>query len=271
MVFHPGLKVFMKWVIHGNNERTLIPFHLILLPAGCFPLDALSISYQLHGLLLFHLSEEGEWDWWERRSCSSRLIDCFFLLYLSLSLSWKTKKRKTVLGKKRGRVFSHLQVYRHQKEGTLSASVNFPLIILFSFFLLQPNEHASHCEILEHAFLRFSQRTFPRRKGFTAFDKDHPWFETLSKDSTYQGVIREVEIELSNPKGCEDKYPKLDMDEHCKSRSLPIIDHPFIHFLCFFFPSFFFPLFGTRFNFLFYLFLLFILCLLSSLSLVDMN
>ena len=36
------------------------------------------------------------------------------------------------------------------------------------------------------------------------------------ENDMYRGVLERVDIVMNNPRGCEERYPSLDMDESCK-------------------------------------------------------
>ncbi len=73
---------------------------------------------------------------------------------------------------------------------------------------------------MQSATKRFYRRAFPRRprsleKPFQA--STNPLHAALkTKDDLYRGVIDRVQIVMNNPRGCDEKYPRLDMDESCE-------------------------------------------------------
>ena len=85
----------------------------------------------------------------------------------------------------------------------------------FCYFYFQLDKFSSECHIIQEAVNRYYKRTFPRYKDMKPFNESHPWYDIVTKEPNFRGIIDRVEVVMKNKRGCED-FPYLDMDEHCK-------------------------------------------------------
>ena len=79
------------------------------------------------------------------------------------------------------------------------------------------------CDILDAAIARYPKRIFPPAPAniYSHLDPHHRKQmkrharREMKTDPMFKGYIETVEIVMNNQKGCE-KYPYMDMDEHCE-------------------------------------------------------
>merc|ERR1719186_1275410 len=83
----------------------------------------------------------------------------------------------------------------------------------FNFKITSSQIHGD-CDILDAAILRYPSRIFPPKLS-QAFEEDNMGnLVNVEDDPNFIGWLDEVEINMDNAKGCEEKYPYLNMDEH---------------------------------------------------------
>jgi len=81
----------------------------------------------------------------------------------------------------------------------------------FEFLLTGPS---SSCDILQAAVNRYYRRTFPGPKRSSYNQDQQTWHSKMREENDmYRGVLERVDIVMNNPRGCEERYPSLDMDE----------------------------------------------------------